>query len=77
MKVEWTKPAVNDLDSIHEFIGRDSKLYADSFIEKILNTVDKLEDFPEIGRKVPEANDPDTRELIFQNYRIFTEILLI
>ena len=74
MKVEWTEPAVNDLDSIHDFIGRDSKLYADSFIEKILNTVDKLGNFPEIGRKVPEANNPDIRELIFQNYRIIYRI---
>ena len=32
--------------------------------------VDILENYPEIGHKVPEANDPNIRELIFQNYRI-------
>ena len=33
-----------------------------------------LEKFPEIGRKVPETDDPNIRELIFQNYRIIYRI---
>ena len=75
MKIKWTVPAVNDLEAIHEYIGRDSEFYASSFIEKILSAVDMLEKFPEIGRKVPEANNPKIRELIFQNYRIMYRIL--
>jgi toxin ParE1/3/4 len=74
MKIKWTIPAVNDLESIREYIGRDSKVYAISFIEKILKAVDKLEQFPKIGRKVPEANNPNIRELLFQNYRIMYRI---
>ena len=75
MKVEWTLPAVDDLEAIHEYIGKDSEFYANSFIEKILKTVDILVKFPEIGRKVPEANNPNIRELIFQNYRIIYRIV--
>ncbi len=74
MKIKWTVPAVDDLESIRDYIGKDSEIYATSFIEKILKSVDILENFPEIGRKVPEANDPNIRELIFQNYRIMYRI---
>ncbi|MBD3419347.1 MAG: type II toxin-antitoxin system RelE/ParE family toxin [Chitinivibrionales bacterium] len=70
MKIQWTIPAVNDLESIRDYIARDSELYAASFIEKILGIVDLLNDSPEIGRIVPEANDRAIREMIFQNYRI-------
>ena len=45
-----------------------------SFIEKIIHTVDKLENFPKIGRIIPEANEQNLRELIFQNYRIMYRI---
>ena len=75
MKIKWTLPAVDDLEAIREYIGRDSEFYASSFIEKILHTVDMLEKFPELGRNVPEANNPNIREVIFQNYRIMYRIL--
>lgn len=35
MKVEWTKPALLDLESIRDYIRRDSEYYASRFIEKI------------------------------------------
>jgi len=74
MKIKWTIPAFDDLESIREYIGRDSEVYATSFIEKVLQAVEVLEEFPKIGRKVPEVNDPIIRELIFRNYRIMYRI---
>ena len=70
MKIQWTVPAVDDLESIREYIARDSNIYAANFIEKILNAVDMLIDFPEIGRIVPESDNSMIREIIFQNFRI-------
>ena len=75
MKIKWSVPAVDDLESIRDYIARDSTLYASSFIEKILKTIDMLEEFPEIGREVPESDDPNIRELLFQNYRIMYRVL--
>lgn len=75
MKIKWSVPAVDDLESIRDYIARDSALYASSFIEKILKIIDMLEEFPEIGREVPEADDPNIRELLFQNYRIMYRVL--
>ncbi len=52
-------------------IAKDSSFYAWQFIERIFEAAKKLDVFPELGRKVPEAEDrEDVRELIFQGYRI-------
>jgi len=70
MKINWTEPAINDLDNIYEYIARDSKYYAKSFTGKIFNYVEHLQDNPKIGRVVPEANERQIRKIIFQKYRI-------
>lgn len=71
MILEWTEPAVNALQAIHDYIAKDQPFYATRFIERIVLTAERLRDFPGIGRKVPEAaNKNDIRELIFQGYRI-------
>ena len=72
--VKWTKTALNDLDSIKEFIARDSVHYAEKFEDDTFNITDNLELFPEMGRIVPERNDPSFRELIFGSYRIIYKI---
>ncbi|MDZ4165501.1 MAG: type II toxin-antitoxin system RelE/ParE family toxin [Smithellaceae bacterium] len=71
MKIEWTEPALLDLESIRDYIRKDSEYYASHFIGRIIESVERLEYFPEMGRKVPEAGeDEGVRELLFQNYRI-------
>ena len=70
----WTEPAVADLDSIHAYISRDAIVYADAIILEILNAVERLVDFPESGRFVPELDDDQTRELLVGNYRVLYEV---
>ena len=84
VQIEWTERSLEDLNEIHDYIARDSKSYANLFIKKIYNTVQKLKEFPNIGRIVPEVNIPSVREIIFQNYRIiyrtmndFVEIITV
>jgi len=77
MKVNWTEPALEDLEAIQAYIAKDSNFYARQFIERIFDTVKTLETFPEIGRRVPEAEERiDVRELIFSGYRIIYFIQL-
>ena len=73
-KIEWTERALADLKQIHDYIARDSFFYADSFANKVYMRIQALRSSPEIGRKVPEMDDPSIRELIFQSYRIIYEI---
>lgn len=70
MELEWTDPALDDLEAIRDYIGKDSPYYARRFIERIFDAAEKLQDHPHMGRHVPEASRDDVRELIFQSYRI-------
>jgi len=69
-QVKWTPQAADDLDTIAEFISRDSPHYAGLLVADILQTLDQLVDFPRSGRVVPEIGDRSLREVILGNYRI-------
>ena len=69
-RLEWTDPAVADLENIQAYIARDSAEYADAVIERLILSVDQLESFPESGRRVPESADPKMRELLVERYRL-------
>ncbi len=75
MKIQWTDPAVKDLENIYNYISTDSEFYAKNFIDKIISNIDFLPDNPKIGRIVPESDSSNIRELIVQNYRIMYRIL--
>jgi toxin ParE1/3/4 len=70
MKIIWTKPAVQDIESIKAYIARDSEYYALRFVDKIIKSIDGLKEFPHRGRSVQEVDDKNVKELLFQNYRI-------
>ena len=74
MKIEWTQPALSDLENIRDYISRDSEYYAARFIEKIIEAVENLENLPKIGRSVPEAEDENIREILLHNYRIMYRV---
>ena len=55
--VIWADPAKSDLRAIHDFIASDSKYYAKKVVLDILDKTNILEEYPRIGRKVPEIDD--------------------
>lgn len=74
MIVFWSRPAIEDLTGIRDYIAQGSEYYAAEFIQKIIQAVQKLERFPELGRVIPEIEDSSAREVVFQNYRILYRI---
>lgn len=74
MKLVWTEPAVNDLRAIHDYIGQDSLFYADQFVGRLVLAAEKLFDFPNMGRCVPESEAESIQELIFHTYRIIYRV---
>lgn len=71
MRIEWTVPAETDLDELFDYIARDSAVYAERFVDRVLESVAKLADQPMMGRVVPEADSDNIREVVFRkNYRI-------
>lgn len=75
-KIVWTDLALEDLNAIREYIAKDSKFYADRFIDKIIYRVEQLENFPNSGRVVREFDLESIRELIEGNYRIVYHVNL-
>lgn len=83
-KIIWSHKSIKNLEEIAEYISINSPLYAPVFIQKIINSVERLKEFPKSGRIVPEFNNKNIREVIFHNYRIvyrirnnYVEIVLV
>ncbi|MCX5805844.1 MAG: type II toxin-antitoxin system RelE/ParE family toxin [Proteobacteria bacterium] len=69
-KVVWSNEAVADLESLAEYISRDSSFYAASFVREILSAGRSLSKYAERGRAVPELTNPDIREILVREYRL-------
>ncbi len=74
-EVKFTDQSINDLNDIAEYISNDSVFYAELQIQKLINRTDILENFPLIGRIVPELNLKSVREIIEGNYRIIYRVV--
>jgi plasmid stabilization system protein ParE len=72
--VKWSRPARMDLKQIHDYIAEDSRYYAKKVVQTIVEKTEELMVFPEIGRIVPEIDDPNIRELFVYSYRLIYEI---
>jgi plasmid stabilization system protein ParE len=69
-QIRWSPRAANNLEEICSYIARDSERYAAIFAKKVNAIVKNLVEFPKSGRIVPEYNDHNLREKIYENYRI-------
>ncbi|OHD69176.1 MAG: hypothetical protein A2W19_06205 [Spirochaetes bacterium RBG_16_49_21] len=74
-QIKWTEKSVSNLYAIHEFISKDSPIYALRFINSIIKHIKILETQPYSGRIVPEFENISLRELIYKNYRIIYRII--
>jgi toxin ParE1/3/4 len=74
MKLDWSEPALDDLDDVVRYISKDSSYYAREFAERVFAATDQLADFPLIGRLVPEADDKTIREVLVQSYRVMYRV---
>jgi addiction module RelE/StbE family toxin len=61
MKIRWSPTAVSDLESIREYIARDSPSAARKVANRIKESVNRLCNFPLSGRA---GRVPGTRELV-------------
>ncbi len=70
VKIKWTHNAIEELDDIANYISKDSPKYALILVKQIYEMISHLEEFPKFGRKVPEYNNLNLREILYKNYRI-------
>ncbi|MFH1195512.1 MAG: type II toxin-antitoxin system RelE/ParE family toxin [bacterium] len=74
MKIFWTPLATERLEIIFEYISKDDSNATYKMIDKIFKKVESLSKFPERGRKVPEANREEIREVFESSYRIIYRV---
>ena len=70
MKVHWTGTAEGHLDAIYAYIAQDSPRYALRMVDRLTRRSRQIADFPLSGRKVPEYEMDQIREVIEGPYRI-------
>lgn len=70
MKIVWAKAARADLRALHKFIARDSSIYANRMVAKILVRVEKVAHNPKCGHPVHEYPEGELREVHEPPYRI-------
>ena len=70
MKITWSAQSRRDLKAIHEFIVRDSELYAHRQVARIIQRVDFISNMPSMGHRVHEYPELFLRETHEGSYRI-------
>jgi toxin ParE1/3/4 len=70
----WTAPALENLDDIAEYIALHNLTAAKKLVKTVFQQVDRLVDFPESGRKPPELETFNYREVLVNPCRIFYRI---
>jgi toxin ParE1/3/4 len=70
VKIIWTMRAADDLEEIAEYIASDNPDAAAKVVKEVLESIERLADFPYLGRVVPELRTQRYRELIVPPCRI-------
>ena len=64
MKVHWTRNAIDQLVNTYEYISLNSPTCGKQMVGKITRRSEQIADHPLSGRKVPEYEAQNIRELI-------------
>lgn len=70
MRVIWSPRAVERVAEIAAYIATDRPDAARRWVEELFDLTKSLTAFPHGGRRVPELNRPEYRELLYGNYRV-------
>lgn len=70
MKVLWADAAVAQLEAIHDYVSQTSPEYASRIVDRLTKRSVQISAFPFFGRRVPEYELNEVREVIEGSYRI-------
>lgn len=74
MRIVWSPLALQRVDDIAQYIAEDKPGAAVEWVDGIFDTVERLADFPESGRVVPEVGGRRIREVMFGKYRVIYSV---
>ena len=67
----WTEPALLDLDEVADYIALDDPSAASNYVRKVFDRVERLETYPNSGKRPPELPRTSYREVVVPPCRIF------
>ena len=70
----WTEPALNDLETITEYIALDKPDAAQRYVQKVFVAIERLARFPQSGSIPPEIPHLPYRQVVIPPCRIFYRI---
>jgi toxin ParE1/3/4 len=70
VNIAWSPLAIERILEIAAWIATDRRDAGEKLVEGIFAAVERLREFPESGRQVPEFERPELREVIYRKYRI-------
>lgn len=74
MKVEWSPLALERVSEIARYIAKDNPDAAERWVNELFESVERLADYPQSGRVVPEVGVQRIREVIFGAYRVLYSV---
>ena len=74
MTVIWSDRALERVEEIAGYIGRDNPPAAARWVEDLFAEVGKLADFPEMGKPGRDVATLGIRELVVGDFRVFYEV---
>jgi len=74
VKVTWSPLALERVEDIAQYIAQDNPDAAATWVTGLFATVERLADFPQSGRRVPEIGVGRIREVIFGGYRVIYRV---
>lgn len=73
-QIKWTEPALNDLSKIADYIALDKPGAAKKLVRDVFNSLKRLKNFPESGKRPLELADTNYREIVVGPCRVFYRI---
>jgi plasmid stabilization system protein ParE len=70
VQINWTLQSIEDIESIAEFIAKDSVKYAQIQVVSFFESVENIKAYPKIGKSVPEFKNPKIRQILCGSFRI-------
>jgi plasmid stabilization system protein ParE len=74
MRIVWSPLALERVEDIAQYIAEDKPAAAVEWVDGLFTTVERLADFPESGRIVPELGAHRIREVMFGAYRVIYSV---
>ena len=74
MKIIWSPLAIERVSEIVDYISQDNPAAAERWALHLFDLVERLNEFPESGRVVPEIKRSTFREILTGNYRVIYKI---